>query len=110
MKRRGGPVWKSCRPHNASRFAAIAWTWEPRSTKPVPSCCRRPRAWWIASTLPSCSTRRLTPSEKKITRAYKANLSVAERKEFYALMWEFRRDPEKLNDEERQKLETLFKR
>jgi transposase len=25
-------------------------------------------------------------------------------------MWEFRRDPEKLNDEERQKLETLFKR
>ena len=49
-----------------------------------------------------------TACEKKITRAYKAKLSRAERKEFRSLMWEMRRDPLSLTDEERQKLEKLF--
>ena len=49
-------------------------------------------------------------SGKKITRAYKAKLSKAERKEFRALMWEFRRDPEELTEQEKQKLEGLFRR
>jgi transposase len=47
-------------------------------------------------------------SEKKITRAYKAKLTKAQRKEFRSLMWEFRRDPRGLTDQERQKLEGLF--
>ena len=53
----------------------------------------------------------MTPStgcEKKITRAYKAKLSRAERKEFRSLMWEMRRDPASLTDKERDKLEKLF--
>src|SRR5437899_11808768 len=66
--------------------------------------------WWIASTWPSCSTRRWAASGKKITRAYKAKLSKAERKEFRSLMWEFRRDPRGLTKAERQKLEGLFQR
>src|SRR3954449_3684520 len=41
---------------------------------------------------------------KKSTRAYKAKLSKAERKEFRSLMWEFRRDPQELSEEEKQKL------
>src|SRR5688572_19048564 len=45
---------------------------------------------------------------KKITRAHKAKLSRAERKEFRALLWEMRRDPQSLTAEERQKLEKLF--
>jgi len=49
-------------------------------------------------------------SGKKITRAYKAGLSPAERKEFRALMWEFRRDPEELSAEQKQRLEELFGR
>src|ERR1700692_4569579 len=49
-----------------------------------------------------------TGCEKKITRAYKAKLSRVERKEFRSLMWEMRRDPLSLTDEERQKLEKLF--
>jgi transposase len=49
-----------------------------------------------------------TGCEKKITRAHKAKLSRAERKEFRSLMWEMRRDPLSLTDEERQKLEKLF--
>ena len=49
-------------------------------------------------------------SEKKITRAYKAKLSKAQRKEFRTLMWEFRRDPRSLSEQERQKLEALFER
>jgi transposase len=49
-----------------------------------------------------------TGCEKKITRAYKAKLSRAERKEFRSLMWEMRRDPLSLTEEERQKLEKLF--
>jgi transposase len=47
---------------------------------------------------------------KKITRGYKAKLSKAERKEFRSLMWEFRRDPRGLSQEDKQKLEELFKR
>ena len=46
--------------------------------------------------------------EKKITRAYKAKLSRAERKTFRSLMWEMRRDPLSLTGKERQKLEQLF--
>jgi transposase len=48
------------------------------------------------------------PCEKKITRAYKAKLPKAKRKEFRCLMWEFRRHPKDLSPEERQKLEALF--
>ena len=47
---------------------------------------------------------------KKITRAYKAKLSKAQRKEFRALMWEFRRNPEALSPEDKQKLEALFEK
>ena len=50
----------------------------------------------------------LTGCEKKITRKYKAKLSRAERKTFRSLMWEMRRDPATLTEEERQKLEKLF--
>src|SRR5436309_14373554 len=49
-----------------------------------------------------------TRCEKKITRAYKAQLSRAERKTFRSLMWEMRRDPARLTETERQKLESLF--
>jgi transposase len=52
----------------------------------------------------------LTTSEKKISRAYKAKLSPAERKEFRSLMWEFRRHPEDLTKEDEQKLEALFRK
>lgn len=45
---------------------------------------------------------------KKITRKHKAKLSRAERKEFRSLMWEMRRDPLSLTEQERQKLEKLF--
>ena len=45
---------------------------------------------------------------KKLTRAYKARLSKAQRKEFRSLMWEFRRDPKELSGEQKQKLEGLF--
>lgn len=50
----------------------------------------------------------LTGCEKKITRAHKAKLSRAERKEFRSLMWEMRRDPARLTDKEQTKLEKLF--
>src|ERR1700676_4718494 len=59
---------------------------------------------------PSCGMKPLTGCEKKITRAYKAKLSRAERKKFRSLMWEMRRDPLSLTDAERQKLEELFRR
>ena len=49
-----------------------------------------------------------TGCEKKITRGHKAKLSRAERKAFRSLMWEMRRDPLSLTDEDRQKLEKLF--
>ena len=49
-------------------------------------------------------------SGKKITRAYKAKLSKARRKECRALMWEFRRDPRTLSREEKERLEALFER
>jgi transposase len=45
---------------------------------------------------------------KKITRTYKAKLTKAQRKEFRALMWEFRRQPQDLSAEEKEKLEKLF--
>jgi transposase len=45
---------------------------------------------------------------KKITQAYRANLTAKERKEFKALMWEFRRAPEDLSSEQKAKLEALF--
>src|ERR1051326_3375654 len=45
---------------------------------------------------------------KKITQAYRASLTVKERKEFKALMWEFRRAPEDLSAEQKAKLEELF--
>jgi transposase len=45
---------------------------------------------------------------KKITRAYKAKLSKAQRQEFRSLMWEFRRNPQELSVEDRAKLEGLF--
>jgi transposase len=47
-------------------------------------------------------------SGKKITRAYQAKLSKAQRKEFRALLWEFRRDPQDLSQEQKQTLEELF--
>jgi transposase len=50
----------------------------------------------------------LTGCEKKITRAHKAKLSRAARQEFRSLMWEMRRDPLSLTEEDRQKLEKLF--
>ena len=57
---------------------------------------------------PSGSTRPWTASGGKITRAYKARLSKAGRKEFRSLMWEFRRSPQDLSAEEKAKLEGLF--
>lgn len=45
---------------------------------------------------------------KKITQAYRAKLSAAERKEFKALMWEFRRDPLDLSVDQKAKLKALF--
>jgi transposase len=48
--------------------------------------------------------------EKKITRSYQTKLSKAERKQFRALMWEFRRDPSSLTVEEKAKLAALFAR
>lgn len=59
---------------------------------------------------PRSSTRRSTASGKKITRAYKAKLSKAQRKEFRSWMWEFRRNPKDLSEEDRPKLEGLFRR
>jgi transposase len=50
----------------------------------------------------------LTGCGKKITRAHKAKLSRTEQKEFRSLMWEMRRDPLSLTQEDRQKLEKLF--
>jgi transposase len=47
---------------------------------------------------------------KKITRAYKAKLSKAERQEFRSLMWEFRRNPLDLTKEEKEQLEALFQK
>src|SRR5687768_727204 len=55
----------------------------------------------------------MTPSTgcgKKITRASRAKLSRAERKTFRSRMWEMRRDPARLTEAERQKLEELFTR
>ena len=64
----------------------------------------------IAFMSPRNSTKRSTTSGKKITRAYKAKLSAAQRKEFRSLMWEFRRNPQELSEEDRQKLEGLFRK
>ena len=57
---------------------------------------------------PRSSTRPSIGSGGKITRAYKAKLSKAERKEFRSLMWEFRRNPQGLLEEDKAKLEGLF--
>ena len=46
---------------------------------------------------------------KKITHQYKATLNKKELKEFKSLMWEFRRDPETLSLEEKERLAQLFK-
>jgi hypothetical protein len=67
-----------------------------------------PKRWWIGSTSPSGSTRPWSGSGGKITRAYKKKLSKAEQKAFRSLMWEFRRDPQGLSEEEKAKLERLF--
>src|ERR1700675_2548657 len=48
--------------------------------------------------------------EKKITRSFQEKLSKAERKEFRARMWEFRRDPSGLTAEEKANLAALFLR
>ena len=47
---------------------------------------------------------------KKITQAYKAKLSAAEREEFRSLLWEFRRNPNELTAEQKEQLEELFGR
>lgn len=47
---------------------------------------------------------------KKVTRAYKAKLTAAERKQFRALLWEFRRDPQELTATEKEQLEGLFRK
>ena len=65
----------------------------PAFNKRAGSGCPTPAASPTAFTWPSCGMRPSTGCEKKITRAYKAKLSRAERKEFRSLMWEFRRDP-----------------
>jgi transposase len=57
---------------------------------------------------PRSSTNRLIPSEKKITREYKAKLNKADRKVFRSQMWAFRRDPDSLSAAEKQALEVLF--
>jgi transposase len=59
---------------------------------------------------PRSSTNRLIPSEKKITREYKAKLNKADRKVFRSQMWAFRRDPNSLSAAEKQALEVLFER
>ena len=45
---------------------------------------------------------------KKITAQYKQKLNRAERKEFKTFLWEFRRDPDGLTEEEEAHLEGLF--
>jgi transposase len=45
-----------------------------------------------------------------VTRKYKAKLTKAERKQFRALMWEFRRRPKDLTKTQREGLEALFKK
>src|ERR1700722_12008530 len=57
---------------------------------------------------PSCLMPPSTASEKKITRQYKAQLTKAQRKEFRSQMWQFRRDPKDLTEQDRTKLEQLF--
>src|SRR5436305_12592639 len=77
---------------------------------PAGASSRMPGRSWTASMSPSCSTRPWTGSGGKITRAYKARLSKAQRKEFRSLMWEFRRNPQGLSEEEKAKLGGLFER
>lgn len=72
------------------------------------ACCPVPSRWSIASMSPSSSTRPWLGSAQRITRACKAKLPKAERKVFRSLMWEFRRSPQDLSEEERAKLEGLF--
>src|SRR5208283_2769125 len=93
---------------SADRWAATGWTWGKRSTTPARRCSPTPRASRTVFTWPSCGMRPSTGCEKKITRAYKAKLSRAERKVFRSLLWEMRRDPACLTEQERAKLEQLF--
>src|SRR5205085_11972408 len=99
---------RDCRRGNGGRCGRTGRTWPRRSTPPAGGCCRTPGRWWTASTWPRSSTRRWTGSGGKITRAYKARLSKARRKEFRSLMWEFRRSPQGLSEEEKAQLEGLF--
>jgi transposase len=64
----------------------------------------------LAFMSPRSSTRPSTGSGKKITRAYKAKLTKAQRKEFRSLLWEFRRHPQHLSAKEKTKLEDLFRK
>src|ERR1700683_1243416 len=108
MRRRGMRAWNVCPQRSACRCTATVWTWGKRSTTRARACCPTPKASPTAFTWPSCGMRPSTGCEKKITRAYKAKLSRAERKTFRSLMWEMRRDPAGLTESERAKLEQLF--
>src|SRR5262249_17738101 len=93
---------------SGGRCGPTGRTWPRRSTPPAAIGCPTPARWWTASTSPRSSTRGWTGSGGKITRAYKAKLTQAQRKEFRSLMWEFRRDPEGLTEAEKAKPEVLF--
>src|SRR5262249_1212364 len=93
---------------SAGRCGRTGSTWARPITPPLRASCRGRKASSIASMWPRSSTKGLMPCEKKITRAHKAGLSKAERKEFRSLMWEFRRDPSDLARKERRKLKRLF--
>jgi transposase len=77
---------------------------------PAGAPSRMPGRPWTAAMSPSCSTRPRTGSGGEITRAYKAKLTKARRKEFRSLMWEFRRNPEGLTEEEKAKLGGPFEK
>src|SRR5262249_24867161 len=109
MRPRPGNAWKSWAQRSGSGCRRTGPTWRRRSTSPAGSGCRKPSRWWTAFTSPRSSTKPSTSNGKKITRAYKAKLSAAERKEFRSLMWEFRRNPKELAKEDEQKLEELFR-
>src|SRR5947209_3203548 len=110
MRPQPANAWKSWPNSSGNRCRPTGLTWRRHSTTPAGRCCPRPSRWSIASTSPSCSTRPSTLSEKKITRAYKAKLPKAQRKEFRALLWEFRRNPQALSQQDKQKLEGLFRK
>src|SRR6516225_4513386 len=110
MRVRPGNAWKSWAKRSGAGSRCTGRTWRRRTTMPVGRCCRRRRRWWTAFTSPRSSTKSSTGSGKKITRAYKEKLTKAERKEFHALMWEFRKDPQELSGEDKRKLAELFRK